>query len=301
MGRADLDALRQAMQAMPPPASINELRASFALFSDVLNEGAPAVAGVRRADLGNGVAADIITPRGTPPFPVLVYLHGGGWSIGSAATHAKLARQLAAGAGTLVVNVDYRLAPEHPFPAACDDAAHALSWSHAHAAELDGDPRRLAVGGDSAGANLTAAAILATQRHVPVRAALLCYGAFDLVTLLREHATRNPDGKDPMLPYAVTKLMVDAYLTGGTDPADPRVSPWRANLRDFPPTCAIVGNADPILDQTLRFHDALRTAGVRAELHRYDDMPHAFLQLPGLPEADQALGVACDFLRTTCG
>ena len=93
----------------------------------------------------------------------------------------------------------------------------------------------------------------------------------------------------------------DAYLSSGADPRDPRISPWRADLRGFPPACCIVGNADPIVDQTLRMHDALRTAGNSSTLHRYDDMPHAFLQFPDLPEVDQALAVACAFLRTHCG
>ena len=301
MPRADLDGLYSALQGAPAATTIAELRAGFTAFGDILNAGAPAVATIERVAMNDAVAADIITPRGTPPFPVLVYLHGGGWSVGSAATHTKLAQQLAVGAGALVVNVDYRLAPEHPFPAGHDDAIAALCWTRDHIARHGGDPTRLAVGGDSAGANLTAAAILATRGQVAVRAALLFYGAFDLVTIGREHATRSPGGDDPILPLHATMLMANAYLTGDIDPADPRVSPWRANLGAFPPACCIVGTADPIIDQTLRFHDALRAAGRVSTLHQYVDMPHAFVQLPGLPEADQAVAVACDFLRTTCG
>lgn len=300
MPRADLDGLYAAMAGAPQPATIQELRGNFAAFGAILNAGAPEMARVERVAIADGVAADVLVPPGAPPFPTLCYLHGGGWSIGSAATHAKLARQLAIGAGAVVVNVDYRLAPEHPFPAGHDDAATALRWTAAHAADFGGDPTRLAVGGDSAGGNLTAAAILACRGRIDVRAALLFYGAFDLVTIEREHLARNPAGDDPILPRQATMLMANAYLGDAADPADPRISPWRADLRDFPPVCCIVGGADPIRDQTTRFHDALTSAGRASTLHEYADMPHAFVQLPGLPEADEAIGVACAFLRAHC-
>lgn len=300
MPRADLDGLYAALANAPKAQTIQEVRAGFEAFGSILNAGMPEVARVARVTIGEGVAADVIVPPGTAPFPTLVYLHGGGWSVGSAATHTKLARQLAVGAGMVVVNVDYRLAPEHPFPAGHDDAVAALRWTRDHIGAYGGDPTRLAVGGDSAGGNLTAASILATRGRVAVCAALLFYGAFDLVTIEREHAARSPDGSDPILPRDATMLMANAYLTGGVDPADPRVSPWRADLSAFPPACCIVGSADPIRDQTYRMHDALRTAGRDSSLHEYPDMPHAFVQLPGLPEADDAVATAARFLRTHC-
>jgi acetyl esterase len=300
MSRAQLEPLYAAMANAPQPAAIADLRAGMEFFFELLNARAPDVAAVHRADIGPGIAADVIVPPGNGPFSTLVYFHGGGWSIGSTVTHAKLARQLAVGTGAVVVNVDYRLAPEHPFPAPYDDCVSAVRWTVAHVASYGGDPTRLAIGGDSAGGNLTAAVIGALRGSPPVHAALLFYGAFDLVTIMREHAERCPSGVDPILGFAPAKMMVDAYLSSGADPDDARVSPLRGDLSQFPPACCIVGDADPIINQTLRMHAALVAAGRSSVLHRYPDMPHAFVQLE-VDEGTAAIDVACRFLRTHLG
>src|SRR5262245_64946859 len=146
-------------------------------FAPLMNGELPAIGGLHEAvAVREGVTADVVVPAGAGPHPVLVYLHGGGWVCGSPRTHRKLAHRFAE-AGYLVFNVDYRLAPEHPFPTPFEDCLAAVRFAHREAARFGGDPRRLAIGGDSAGGNLSAAvaAALAADAARPT-AALLIYG-----------------------------------------------------------------------------------------------------------------------------
>jgi acetyl esterase/lipase len=299
MPRTELDGVFATMRAAPAPQSIAEMRANLEVFAPLINANPPPIGreslGV---GLGNGVRADILAPAGTPPFPTLLYLHGGGWSICSPTTHAKLARQLCAGAGVLVVSVDYRLAPEHPFPVPLDDCVAAARWTHANAARYGGDPQRLAVGGDSAGGNLSVAAINDLKGAVRFRGALLLYGAFDLLASRRDYDRYAPE-EDPVLPKHSMDLMLGAYLSGGASTDDPRVSPLKADLRDFPPACLICGTWDPLYGESLALADKLGALGRRVAFHRYEQMPHAFMQLP-VSEADQAVAAACAFLQDVC-
>jgi acetyl esterase len=293
----ELAPLFAALRAVPPPESIQKMRADFAAFLPFLNANAPEVGAVHEGvAIRDGVRADVLVPHGTAPFPVLVYLHGGGWSIGDCASHAKLTRQLCAGSGALVVSVDYRLAPEHPFPAPLDDCVAALRWAVANAARFGGDASRLALGGDSAGGNLTAAVANDLRGQVELRAALLIYGAFDIGPSLRDYDLYAAEGGDPVLPKPTMKMMMDAYLSGGASVEDPRVSPIYADLSGFPPSILLCGDADPLYGDTLHFHDALRRARRPSELHVYRDMPHAFMQL-AVREADEAIGESCRFLK----
>ena len=296
MPRSELAGLFEMLRTAPQGQSIAELRANMQAFIPLINANAPEVA---RLDagvaVGNGVSVDIIVPPGAPPFPTLMYLHGGGWSIGSPATHGKLARQLCVGAGVVVVSVDYRLAPEHPFPTPLDDCVAAARWTRANVARWGGDPGRLTVGGDSAGGNLSAAVVNDLRNEIEFRGALLIYGAFDVLGCWREYDRYAPE-EDPILPKAAMKLMLDAYFSGGASNDDPRVSPLKADLSHFPPACLICGTWDPLFGDSLAFHDKLRAAGRQATLHRYDGMPHAFLQLP-VSDGDAAIGVACEFLK----
>ena len=167
--------LSRLMESFPIPKTVPEMRALLENFAGMLNAGLPPVADLHENVTvheveGRGVHADVVVPGGRGPHPVLVYLHGGGWVSGSPRTHRKLAHRFAE-AGFLVVNVDYRLAPEHPFPAGFEDCVAALRWAAREAPRFHGDPSRLAVGGDSAGANLAAAAAAAlhlVHRHVLV-------------------------------------------------------------------------------------------------------------------------------------
>jgi acetyl esterase len=296
MSRNEIAGLLDMMRGAPLPASIAELRKNMELFLPFMTANAPEVArvdeGVR---IGTEVRADVIVPPGTPPFPVLLYLHGGGWSIGSPATHGKLARQLCLGAGAIVVNVDYRLAPEHPFPTPLDDCVAAARWTRANVGRWGGDGERLAVGGDSAGGNLSAAVINDLRGEVAFRGALLLYGAFDVLGCWRDYDRWAPE-EDPVLNKHNMKLMLDAYFSGGGSNDDPRMSPLKGDLSAFPPACIICGTWDPLLGDSLALHERLQALGRRSTLHRYAEMPHAFLQLP-VTEADAALAESCAFLK----
>lgn len=300
MPRADLTALFEMLRSAPRVDSIAEQRAQLELFAPFINANPPPVGSVESGvRISADVTADVIVPPGAPPFPTLLYLHGGGWSIGSPNSHAKLARQLCAGAGAVVVNVDYRLAPEHPFPVPLEDCVTAARWTRANVQRHGGDPHRLAIGGDSAGANLSAAVINELRDEISFRAALLIYGAFDMATSWRDYDRYAPE-EDPVLPKYIMKMMIDAYLSGGAATDDPRVSPLFADLRHFPPSCFIVGAIDPLFGESVSMRDTLQTLGCECEFHRYAEMPHAFLQFD-LPEAAQGIDAASRFLRRHLG
>jgi acetyl esterase len=300
MPRADLAALFEMLRSAPRVDSIIELRAQLELFAPFINANPPPVGSVDAgARISGDVTADVIVPPGAPPFPVLLYLHGGGWSIGSPNSHAKLARQFSVGAGAVVVTVDYRLAPEHPFPVPLEDCVTAARWTRANVQRYGGDPQRLAVGGDSAGANLSAAVINALHDEISFRAALLIYGAFDMAASWRDYDRYAPE-EDPVLPKYLMRMMMDAYLSGGASSDDPRVSPLFADLRHFPPSCFIVGAVDPLFGESVTMRDTLQALGCECEFHRYAEMPHAFLHFD-LPEAAQGIDAASRFLRRHLG
>jgi acetyl esterase len=236
------------------------------------------------------------------PRPVLVYLHGGGWTIGSVETHDNTCRSLANGSGAVVVSVDYRLAPEHPYPAALDDCEAAVRWVADNAGDLGVDPARLAIGGDSAGGNL--AAVLAQRLRdggPTIRFQLLVYPAVDM-TLAHPSIEENAEG------YFLTKgAMVwfgTNYLGSAAvdiDRTDPRVSPLLAPpeaLAGLPPALVITAEYDPLRDEGEAYAAALRAAGVEATATRYDGVIHAFFQLPDIvPEGKAAIDEACTALR----
>ena len=295
MPRSELQPLFDMMRGAPAPQTIHELRANTEMFAPLINANPPPVGAVSQGvPIADGVRADIIAPPASGPFPTVIYLHGGGWSIGSTTTHAKLARELCAGAGAVVVNVDYRLAPEHPFPVPLDDCIAAARWTRRHVAEYGGDPERIAIGGDSAGGNLAAAVINDLQGEIAFRAALLIYGGFDLLASRRDYDRWAPE-EDPILPKHGMDMMLEAYLAGGASVQDPRVSPIHADLAHFPPACLLCGTWDPLLGDSIAFDAKLRDAGRQSTLLRYEGMPHAFVQLP-VSEAQTAIADASRFL-----
>ena len=244
------------------------------------------------------MTADILVPARPGPHPVLVYLHGGGWVAGSPKSHHKLGLRFAE-AGFLVVNVDYRLAPEAPFPAPFDDCVFAVRWAAQNAARYGGDPKRLAVGGDSAGGNLTAAvtAHLAGDPSAPaIRAALLIYGVFDFGAFELASAPGTPQEE---LATKLRDAMVDAYLGAKRDPdlvKDPRVSPLRAAAK-LPPSFLVVGTADPLVDQQKVLVAELERANVPHESVILDGMPHGFVQYEFLPPARETIAKMVAFLE----
>ncbi len=223
--------------------------------------------------------------------PALVFFHGGGWVLGGFDTYGPLARQLAHATGRIVIFVDYRLAPEHPFPAAIEDAFAAFEWVNANAAALGIDKTQIAVGGDSAGGNLAAAAALAARdgriEAVP-QFQLLIYPCLDMTASLPSH-TELASG------YLLTREIYAWYrelYAGATDDlTDWRLSPLFApNLCDVAPAIVLYAGFDPLRDEALRYCARLANAGVAVEPIFYPGMIHGFMTMGGvLPAAYDAV------------
>jgi acetyl esterase len=285
----------EVLAKAPVPTDVQGLRTAMDTMTPMLNSDPPEIGAFHEAvQLRPGLTADVAVPKGNGPHPVVVYLHGGGWIGGSPRTHRKLGMQFAE-AGYLTINVDYRLAPEHPFPAGLEDCLFAVKWTGENAKRWNGDVSRLAVGGDSAGGNLTAATLtsLAAEKYAgpaKPKAALLIYGVYDFPATIKREKAGSIDG------------MVKAYAGAGY-PAileDPRVSPLRAvKPGALPPSFIICGTADPLLPETHSMADALKRADIRHEVVILEDMPHGFLQFSVLSGCKQGLDQMFDFLRRT--
>jgi acetyl esterase len=245
------------------------------------------------------IGARFYVPPGTQePAPLLVYYHGGGWVIGDLDTHDNPCRFLAAHSGACVLSVDYRLAPEHPFPAAVEDAWAAYEWAVANAANLDVDPARIGVGGDSAGANLAAAVCLQAcdEGTPPPVMQLLIYP----VTQVGEDLPSRLQFKEGFL---LTRRSMDffeeQYLPRAEDHRDPRVSILHAgDLSNLPPAYLAIAGFDPLRDEGELYAQRLREAGVRVALRRHPGLVHTFANLPAIcPSARSAMLEAAGALR----
>lgn len=244
----------------------------------------------------------VYTPQGTGPLPVVVYFHGGGWVIGSIEGHDATCRALANRSGCLVVSVEYRLAPEHVYPAAADDAYAASVWVDEHAAELGGDPSRLAVAGDSAGGNLAAVvAIMARDQGGPkIDYQVLVYPVTDFDLDTPSYA-ENADGylltRDAMLWFW------ELYVPDAARRHEHTASPLRAaDLAGLPPALVITAEFDPLRDEGEAYAQRLSDAGVPVQATRYGGMIHGFFGMSGvLDRADDALREAGLALRTELG
>lgn len=241
----------------------------------------------------------IVVPAGGAPTGVLVWFHGGGWVIGDLDTTEPVTRRLAAGAGCVVVSVDYRLAPEHPAPAGVDDAWAAVTWVTAHLDELGVSGGKVAVGGDSAGGNLAAlVALRAAAAGVPLALQLLVYPATDL-TMTSPSIAENGTGY--FLTEEVMRWFVACNLSGGLAADDPAVSPWFASddeLRTVAPACTIVAGFDPLRDEGRAYAERLAGLGVASELLEYPTMIHGFLAMAAVtPVAVEATDAAAAALR----
>ena len=243
----------------------------------------------------------IYTPEGEGPFPLIVYFHGGGYVVGDLDSQDAIARALAHGAGAVLVSVDYRLAPENPFPAGADDCWAATRWAAAHASDLNGDASRLAVAGDSAGANFAAGVcIRARDEGGPrIMAQLLFYGSCDYPSEQTASSIEFADG--PLLSADDVSWFWEQYLR---DPIreqhNPIASPARAaDHRGLPPVFMATAEIDPSRDHGEAFVGKLAAAGVVTQLKRYPGMIHGFVSWLGvLPAAQEAIDDACGFLAT---
>jgi acetyl esterase len=219
--------------------------------------------------------------------PLVVYFHGGGWVIGGLDSHDPLCRALANEVGAVVLSVDYRLAPEHRFPAAAEDAYAATAWVHAHAAELGAAPSRLVVAGDSAGGNLAAVVpLMARDRGgPPLHMQVLVYPVIDCA---RDTASYRDNAEGYFLTAAHMRWYWEQYL-GAADGTHPYASPLRArDLSGLPPAYVVTAEFDPLRDEGEAYAQRLRDAGVPVTLRRYDGMFHGFFSLADLLPAARA-------------
>lgn len=216
-------------------------------------------------------------PNTSPPRPCIVELHGGGWTVGSLDSHDATCRHLADRCRALVVAVEYRLAPEHPFPAAPDDCLASLRWIAEHAGELGVDPDRIVLAGDSAGANLAAVTALAARdAGIPVALQVLVYPAFDHT---RSSDSYHRNGTGHLLTADVMDWFWSNYLNGSVTRDDWRVDPRRADLTGAPPAIIITAEYDPLVDEGAEYARMLAGAGVNVEYVEYEGMVHGFFAM----------------------
>jgi acetyl esterase/lipase len=275
-----------------------------------LRAGAAAAAGPKRPLLAVDDLA-IPGPAGTIPARLyappgvgleqrrlVVYFHGGGWVLGDLDTHDSVCRFLAAGTAAAVLSVDYRLAPEHPFPAAAEDCFAAFRWAAAENARLGIDPSRIAVAGDSAGGNLAAAvSLLARDAGGPSPAMqALIYPVTDAVG---GHLSRDTFADGFLLTRAEMEWFEDHYLPPGADRADPRVSVLRAaNLAGLPPAYVTTAGFDPLRDEGEDYAARMREAGVTVAMRRHPGLIHGFAHMTEVSRtARAAMDEICGALR----
>ena len=211
------------------------------------------------------------------PAPALVYFHGGGWVIGDLDTHDTLCRELANGSGAVVIAVDYRMGPEHRFPAAFDDCLAATYWVHTNASEFGLDPARLAVGGDSAGGNLAAGVALAARDagDLPLAYQLLIYPATDMRRTAPSHTS---NGQGYMLTRDTIDYFHDHYIADPAHDLDWRASPLlHTDHSNLPPALVLTAGYDPLRDEGLAYAEALTAAGNRARYVCFERQIHGFV------------------------
>lgn len=234
-------------------------------------------------DENGGIPATLYTPDGLPEnSALLVFYHGGGWVIGTRASHDNTARFFAKHAGARVLSVEYRLAPEHPFPAAADDAVAAFDYGHAKATDLGADPERIAVGGDSAGGNLAAVVSqVTTRRGGPAPAfQMLLYPGVDASVRRR---SRELFGNGFFLTDTDLTWFLNHYAPTGVDRADPRMSPLLAtDLSGLPPAYIATAGFDPLRDEGEAYGEKLREAGVPVAVSRQSDLIHGYANFLGI-------------------
>ncbi len=286
--------LREQLRAVPPIAAtpLDAVRAGEAALIDLVGGDRIDVDCVRD-DVADHVPVRICEPGSTPPSApqpstTIVYLHGGGWVLGSLDSYDRLARRIASGAAARVVNVGYRLAPEHPWPAALLDARAALDW----AARTFGGT--VVVAGDSAGASL-AAIIAASPSASRVAAQILVYPPTDAARAL--DATAYPAGDGWFLDAPTMEWFWATYL-GAANRRRPDVSPmFTANLTGAPPALVITAEHDPLRAEVDAYADRLEAAGVPVERRHFAGVMHGFLNLGGLfPEATEAVAAITRFV-----
>jgi acetyl esterase len=261
----------------------------------VLSPKPPHVAETRLLILQDSIAVRAYRPVADETLPALVFFHGGGWTIGDLDTHDVVCRQLAIGARCAVFSVDYRLAPESPFPAAVEDCISATKYVFKESRSLKIDPSRIAVGGDSAGGNLAAVVALAL-RGTGIAFQLLIYPATDQRC---EFPSHQKNGKGYLLTSEGIEYFRGCYLPNKKDWTDWRASPLLAeNHASLPPAFVLTAGYDPLLDEGRAYAETLAKAGIEVAYREYADMVHGFVLFGGVIDgANAALAECCERLR----
>jgi acetyl esterase len=279
------------------PAARARMAATFTTKGE--REALHKVTDLRIPGPGGEIPIRIFRPSEGPVLPTLIFFHGGGWILNSIETHDALCRALANASGWAIVSVEYRLAPEYPFPAAFEDAWAATTWVAEHTQEHGFDANHIAVGGDSSGGALASAiAVASRDRQDPT----LCCQV--LIYPVTEHYTAGtPSYAENAEGYSLGRdTMVwfwDNYVPLGTSLEDVRLCPARtANLNNLPPTLIVTAEYDPLRDEAETFAARLRDAGVNVTAKRYDGMMHGFvIQFRNLDKGASGLAFVAEFLK----
>ena len=288
-------AFRALMKRSGRALSIAQIRSRFARMQRLVPP-PPRGTTTRRVD-ARGVAGDVVTTRASLPGRHLLYLHGGAYTVGAPRLYRHFTWRIADAARARVLVIDYRLAPEHPFPAALDDAVAAWRWL------LDGgaQPAAMTMAGDSAGGGLALAAMLKLRDEgLPLAAAAAVMSPWTDLALTAA-SFRDNAGSDPMMIAEDVPRFAAAYL-GGTDARNPYASPLYADLRGLPPTMIQAGGDEILRDDAVRIAEKMRAAGCDVELQVWPAMPHTWqLLAPVLPEAREAIDEIARFFAQRLG
>jgi len=297
MSEQQLQAIVEMLRSQPvvnPNASVEEARAGFEQVASMF----PVDADIKReAVSAGGIKAEWVSAPDADAGRAVLYLHGGGYVIGSINTHRSLAARLSRASGARVLVIDYRLAPEHPHPAAVDDAVAAYRWMLAHGLK----PARITVAGDSAGGGLTVATLLAIRdAKLPLPGAGACLSPWVDLEGIGESMTTKA-GVDPIVQKTGLLQMAAAYL-GGKEPRTPLAAPLYADLSGLPPLLIQVGTAETLLDDASRLAERARKAGVTVSYEPWESMIHVWhLFAPMLDEGQQAIDRIGEFVRKQAG
>jgi acetyl esterase len=280
-------------QPVPPTYAVSVEDARGQLEALAAMRDGEDVANVENFDIGGpegpegSLPVRVYYPDAEAPHPTLVYFHGGGYVLGSLDTHDALCRALTNAAECAVVSVDYRLAPEHPFPAAVEDAYFAVEWVADHGASVGLDPDRIAVGGDSAGGNLSAAVTLATQdRNGPALAhQTLVYPAVDS-PVTDEYDSYEENAEGYFLERDGMEWFLDRYVDDDVHLRNEYFAPLLASDHSgVPPASIVTAGFDPLRDEGQAYAEKLRAAGVDVSTHHFEDMIHGFLSMVDMVDA----------------